>query len=186
MTDRRPWIRPRMINGNEAAVEFDPVTGIGEFPGLSGQADFQGTGEALVEGRRSLAIHIESCTSRLAPGSVHESRIAHPDHTWGRLLGDSLHACTTLTLSERAGPGHAAPLHSSIPDPARGQRDFLRQCRPTYRGPAQSPPCAEPIFSVAGRHARDERRPVPGSTMARVEPLPDVVCAARHVSRHGD
>ncbi|MFT0172655.1 hypothetical protein ACLKMY_27240 [Paraburkholderia mimosarum] len=59
-----------MINGYEAVVEFDPVTGIyrGEFQGLNGQADFCASDEAqvLVEGRHSLAIYLESCISRIA------------------------------------------------------------------------------------------------------------------------
>lgn len=73
MTDRRPWIRPIVINGYETVMEFDPVTGIcrGDFPGLNGRPDFYATDEAqvLFEGRRSLAIYLESCTSRIATGA---------------------------------------------------------------------------------------------------------------------
>ncbi|WP_321899990.1 hypothetical protein [Paraburkholderia heleia] len=72
MTDRRASIRPIGINGYEAVAEFDPVTGIyrGEFPGLNGRPDFHATDEAqvVVEGRRSLAIYLESCTSRITTG----------------------------------------------------------------------------------------------------------------------
>ncbi|WP_162175078.1 hypothetical protein [Paraburkholderia mimosarum] len=42
MTDRRPRIRPVIINGDEAVVEFDLVTGIyrGKLRGLNGQTEW--------------------------------------------------------------------------------------------------------------------------------------------------
>ena len=70
MIDRRPRIRPVMINGCEAVVAFDLVTGIyrGELPGLNGQTDCYATDEeqVLVDGQYSLASYLERRTRRIA------------------------------------------------------------------------------------------------------------------------
>ena len=72
MNDRRPWIRPVLINGYEAVVEFEPVTGIyhGEFTGLTDQIDFYATDEAQVpaKGGRTLAMFLHQGECRgMAP-----------------------------------------------------------------------------------------------------------------------
>lgn len=67
MNDSRPWVRPVMISGYEATVQFDPVTGIyrGEFVGLSEQVRFYAAYEEqmLTEGRRALFTFLERCKS---------------------------------------------------------------------------------------------------------------------------
>jgi predicted HicB family RNase H-like nuclease len=56
------------IDGHKAVIAFDPAIAMfrGQFPGLSGGADFYATDVEglLLEGRRSLKVYLQACEER--------------------------------------------------------------------------------------------------------------------------